>query len=299
MKRILFVILLLSLLLLSSGYCAETDTTQSIFSSSKYHYVDNYRVINEHLTGDWQKYGEIFTLLQKKYIRTIYFWILIAIPAISILHYLIIGPKKFSHKGDKFLIFTIFNRVIHWFTAVFFLMLVVSGLVMIFGKYFGGGGFVRTLRYLHLISAIMFTPFGFIMLLMWLRDMIFAPGDLTWFLKIGGYLSKKSEVMPVGKFNPGQKSWFWLGTLGGIVMAFTGYFMFSFATLPDNLRIYAMIHNFLGMAMVAMFLVHLYMSLFAIKGSLNSMLTGYKYEDELKIMYRRFYDKLSGKDFSK
>jgi len=300
MRRILFVILILFLLLLAAGYSAESDAVQSIFSSSKYNNVENYKVISDHFTGDWQKYGETFTLLQKKYIRTIYFWILIAIPVIFILHYLIIGPKKFSHEGDKFLIFTIFNRIIHWVAATAFLMITVTGIVMIFGKYFGGGDFVRTLRYLHLLSAVIFVPFGLIMLLMWFKEMIISSGDITWFIKFGGYLSKKTEnIMPVGKFNPGQKSWFWLGTLGGFVMAFTGYYMYSFATSTDNLRIYAMIHNFLGMAMVSMFLVHLYMSLFAIKGSLSSMLTGYKYEDELRIMHCRFYGKLSGKDCSK
>lgn len=40
--------------------------------------------------------------------------------------------------------------------------------------------------------------------------------------------------------------------------------------------------------MVAVFFVHLYMSLFAIKGSIHSMLSGYKPESELKILHPRF-----------
>ncbi|UOD34558.1 formate dehydrogenase subunit gamma [Deferribacteraceae bacterium V6Fe1] len=300
MRRILFVTLIMFLLLMAAVYSAENDTVQPIFSSSKYNSIENYKIITEHFTGEWQKYGEPFTILQKEYVRKIYFWILIAIPGIFVLHYLVIGPKKFPHEGNKYLVFTVFNRAVHWLTAISFLTLTVSGLIMIFGKYFGGGGLVRTFRYIHFPSAVIFVPLGLVMLLMWLREMIIAPGDITWFFKFGGYLSKKTEnIMPVGKFNPGQKSWFWLGTLGGFVMAYTGYYMYSFAASTDNLRIYAIIHNFLGMAMLIMFLVHLYMSLFAIKGSLKSMLTGYKYEDEIRIMHCRFYSKLSGKDCSK
>jgi len=50
----------------------------------------------------------------------------------------------------------------------------------------------------------------------------------------------------------------------------------------------AMIHNFLGAALVALFLVHLYMSLFAISGSITSMLTGYKPREEVEILHSRY-----------
>ena len=69
-----------------------------------------------------------------------------------------------------------------------------------------------------------------------------------------------------GKFNAGQKLWFWLSTAGGFVMAYTGYVIWAFQGTVDNLRLMAIIHNFLGAALTAVFIVHLYMSLFAIKG---------------------------------
>ena len=54
----------------------------------------------------------------------------------------------------------------------------------------------------------------------------------------------------------------------------------------------ALVHNFLGMAITALFVTHLYMSLFAIKGSLDSMISGNKSEDEVKYMHSSFYKKL-------
>jgi formate dehydrogenase subunit gamma len=258
--------------------------------------VQTYDKITAEYVGDWKKYGQTFTFLQKTYFKKIYFLILLAIPVVFILHYIFIGPKQFAHSGEQVLVFTKLNRIIHWVTAISFLLLVLSGVIMIFGKYFGGGAFVRAVRYTHAPVALIFTPFGLIMFFMWLRDMLLESGDITWFMKFGGYLSKKDETMPVGKFNPGQKIWFWLGTLGGFIMAYTGYYMFYFSTGVDNLRICAITHNILGMTLVAMFLVHLYMSLFAIKGSLISMLTGYKGEHELKVMHYKYYQKVRGKE---
>ena len=82
--------------------------------------------------------------------------------------------------------------------------------------------------------------------------------------------------------------WFWLITLGGFVMAYTGYFLWGFQGSVDNLRLMAIIHNFLGAALTALFLVHLYMSLFAIAGSLGSMISGYKPQEEIDILHSRY-----------
>lgn len=294
-KKVSFLLIIWIFIIAANNISAETSP-QSIFSSSTVNQVQIYKDISAVYVGEWTKYGETFTLLQKNYFKTIYLIILIAIPVAFLLHYIVVGPKEFSHSGENIHFFTTLNRVVHWIAAISFLLLTITGIVVIFGKIFGGGGFVRNLRYLHFISAAIFTPFGLIMFFMWLKNMLPSSGDITWFLKLGGYLSKKEMIMPVGKFNPGQKAWFWLGTLGGFVMAFTGYFIYSFQANVDSLRLYAIIHNVLGMALVAMFLVHLYMSIFAIKGSLKSMITGYKSEHEVKVMHYKYYTQVTGKE---
>jgi formate dehydrogenase subunit gamma len=50
----------------------------------------------------------------------------------------------------------------------------------------------------------------------------------------------------------------------------------------------AIIHNLLGALLVAFFIVHLYMAVFAIKGSLASMISGYKPKEELEILHSRY-----------
>jgi formate dehydrogenase subunit gamma len=289
------MILILLLTVVFFSYAQEKTSIQ-ISGHITNNYVDIYKEITKSYTGDWQKYGQTFTVLQSKYFKQIYFWILILIPIVFLLHYFIIGPKKFSHEGENFLVYRVLTRLVHWIAAISFSILVISGLIIIFGKYFGGGSFVRNIRYIHAPAAVVFTPFALIMFLMWLKDMIFVPSDISWFLKFGGYLSKKNVIMNSGKFNPGQKMWFWLATIGGFIMAYTGRYLLRLSAPIDDLRYYVILHNFLGMALVAMFMVHLYMSVFAIKGSLKSMLTGRKSEEELKIMHCKYFKKLTNKD---
>ncbi len=52
------------------------------------------------------------------------------------------------------------------------------------------------------------------------------------------------------------------------VMAYTGYIIWGMGADLDTVRLYTIIHNVLGMVLISLFLTHLYMSLFAIKGSL-------------------------------
>ena len=135
----------------------------------------------------------------------------------------------------------------------------------------GGGTVGLMTRSVHLLSAVAFSGSAVLMFLVWIKDMLPTFYDLKWMIIMGGYLSKEKKPVPAGKFNAGQKMWFWLATLGGGVMAVTGCFLYSFPANMDTLRLSAIIHSFLGAAMMAMFLVHMYMSIAAIKGSYNKM----------------------------
>lgn len=248
--------------------------------------------------------GEIFVLLQSQYFAKIFLVLIIAVPALFALHYMVIGPKRFSHDGKQIKTFSYFNRIVHWIAAVSFLMLVPTGLIMIFGSTFGGGDFVKFCRYIHVGGTVLFSVVVLPMFFMWASKMFIAFDDIKWLLIVGGYLSKKKNPVPAGKFNAGQKTWFWLATLGGIIMIVTGAMMFfldlntqsiqSVTNLShiNLLRLSAILHNILGMGVVILFFVHLYMSIFAIKGSIDSMIHGYKSEDEVKILHSSWYKEL-------
>lgn len=247
-----------------------------------------YQQINSVFTGEWQQYGQLFTSLQHDLFPRLFLLVLTIVPVVFFFHYIAIGPMSFPHDGKQVYCYNLFVRIIHWCSALSFSLLVLTGLIIIFGMRTGGGTFGIMGRNVHLLSAVVFAGSAFFMLLLWIKDMLPALYDIKWMITMGGYLSKKKKLVPAGKFNAGQKTWFWLVTLGGGVMAVTGYFLYSHQGNIDTLRLSAIIHNFLGAAMVAMFLVHLYMAIVAIKGALGSMIYGYKAEAELKILHSKF-----------
>jgi len=247
--------------------------------------------------------GYYFTLLQSTYFKPLFLGVILGVPAVFFLHYLVIGPMIFSHDRKKIYIFTLFNRIVHAIAAIAFILIIPTGLVMMFGSTFGGGEFVRTCKEIHAISTLLFIISVVPMFFMWLKSMFLHWDDIKWLMIVGGYLNKNKNPVPAGKFNAGQKTWYWLATLGGFVMIGTGAAMFfqDFRldilveygiSQIDFLRGSAIVHNVLGAAVVILFLVHIYMSVFAIKGAIHSMVTGYKEEEEVEILHSSFYRKL-------
>ncbi len=247
--------------------------------------------------------GALFTLLQSTYFKPLFFGVLFGIPAVFLLHYIVIGPMIFSHDRKKIYVFTLFNRIIHSIAGVAFIILIPTGLVMMFGSFFGGGEFVRFCKEIHAITTLLFIVSIVPMFFMWVRWMIIHWDDFKWMMILGGYLNKDKKPVPAGKFNAGQKMWFWLATLGGFIMIASGaamYFQdFKLDIITswglsqiDFLRASSIVHNILGLGVLALFLTHVYMSVFAIKGAIHSIITGYKEEEEVEILHSSFYKKL-------
>ncbi len=268
--------------------------------------LDEARIVN---IAGWGKegtlkLGEWFVLLQGHYIATGALLLLIIVPSIFATHYMLIGPKIFSHNGEKIYTFDLFTRIIHLVTAIAWIVLVPTGFIIIFGDFFGGDVFVRFARYLHGIGTAVFAVVVLPMFFIWLKKMLPTMADIKWLMILGGYLSKKKQEVPAYEFNAGQKMWYWTCTLGGIVMIITGAQMYflgydffgigSFLGLSHIvvLRGSALIHNLLAVLIVSLFITHVYMSVFAIKGSIYSMITGYKEEDEVKHLHSLWYKKL-------
>jgi len=253
-----------------------------------------------------QGYGAKFLHFQTEWFKPLFMYIGLGVLLVFLLHYLIIGPKKFSYEGSRYYIFSLFMRLVHWIAALGFVLVVPTGFMMIFGEALGGGALVLNARYLHAVGTVLFAVAVLPMFLVWLLPMLPTLDDIKWLFIAGGYLSKKKREIPAGKFNAGQKLWFWIAMLGGLVMIATGALMYFQKidiapllsmvgvemTQIEALRLSAIVHNFLGMAVTALFITHLYLSLFGIKGALRSMIDGYKSEDELKHLHSSYYKKL-------
>lgn len=237
-------------------------------------------------------WGNIFTILQGNYFSTIFAIIVILVPLAFLTHFMVVGQKKFEH-GKKIRVFSNYNIIVHWCAAVPFVVLCLTGLVMIFGDKLGGGSFVRFARDVHGIATILFVIFGVLMFLMWIKHALFRAYDIQWLMIMGGYLSKEKKPVPAGKFNAGQKMWFWVCTVGGFIMAISGAYMyFQFADI-ETLRMMALLHNVLGFLVIALLITHIYMAVFAIEGALNSIIDGHMGEEEIAILHSYYYKEIN------
>jgi len=252
-------------------------------------------------TSDSLKLGYYFTLLQSVYFKPLFLGVLVGVPVVFFVHYLVIGAKEFSHDGKKVYVFTLFNRIIHAIAAISFTLLLPTGLIMIFGSVFGGGGFVFACKEIHAISTLLFVIAVFPMFVMWVKRMFFTIDDWRWLKILGGYLSKEKKPIPAGKFNAGQKAWFWIVTLGGVMMIWTGGIMYfqefdlkilTSISQIDLLRLSSIVHSALGIVILGLFITHLYMTLFVIKGTVQNMIDGYKSEEEIENLHSSYHKEL-------
>lgn len=281
---VLIMIVYAAVMVISTAIAAPT----SMDGFTQFFSPENYGELYGGITGDWQKLGQPFTQLQSELFWKIFLGVITVIPGVFLLHFLIVGAKSFAHDGPQILFFNFFTRIVHWIGAISFALLVITGLLIIFGAIFGGGAPIRLARHIHIINAILFAVIAVFMFLIWVKDMFPTFYDIKWIFILGGYLSKKKKPVPAGKFNAGQKAWFWLATVGGGIMAYTGYIIWGMNGDLDTVRLYTIVHNVLGMVLISLFLTHLYMSLFAIKGSLHSMISGYKPKEEVDILHSRY-----------
>lgn len=161
---------------------------------------------------------------------------------------------------------------------------------------------------LHVFATVLFAISISPMLLLWTRRMLPAIYDIRWMLIVGGYLSKKKRPVPAGKFNAGQKAWYWVAIPGGLVMIATGAAMYFLDFSTPNvstwvgtaqiniLRWSVLIHNVLGIVCAVFFLVHIYMAAIAIHGAIWSMINGYKEEEEVYVLHHYWYQELIAKN---
>lgn len=289
MQKLVHSVFLLTLLLVAGiAAVASAQEGGALAGLSATSSADYYHNLIGVVTGNWQEYGQLFTFLQGEWFWKIFLGIITAVPAVFFLHYMIIGAKHFDHDGPQVYFFSLFTRIVHFVAAISFTLLVITGLMVIFGSFLGGGTPIRFARYTHLVSAIVFVLPCLLMFIIWFKDMLPQLHDIHWMFILGGYLSKKKKPVPASKFNAGQKMYFWFAIFGSGVMAYTGYVIWGMAADIETVRLFAILHNVLGMGIVAFYLTHVYMSVFAIAGSLESMKTGYKPKEEVDILHSRY-----------
>jgi formate dehydrogenase subunit gamma len=180
------------------------------------------------------------------------------------------------------------ERATHWLTASSFILLAVTGLNIMYGRYFlspilGPDAFASLTYYgkiTHNYIAFAFILGIVMMLVLWVKDNIFDSTDIGW-ITAGGGLFAKGVHPPAKKFNFGQKCVFWLVILGGGSLAWSGVaLLFPYEITPwgetfailnvvgfglptdltplQEVQISVLWHGLMAVIMIAAIIAHIY-----------------------------------------
>jgi formate dehydrogenase subunit gamma len=203
--------------------------------------------------------------------------------------------------GRKVQRFSNWDRAVHWSTAISFLILAFSGLVMLFGKtvllpLIGSTLFswLATLgKNLHNFIGPLFIVCVVLIFVNFVRDNIAEKGDWDYLRKLGGLISH--EHVPAGRFNMGEKLWFWGGvTMLGIVSGASGLVMDfpNFDQTRQTMQIANVIHSVSGIMFMLGALAHIYMGTLGVAGAYDAMRTGYVDETWAKEHHEYWYNEV-------
>jgi len=230
--------------------------------------------------------------------------------SIILLFYLVRGPLRIQGGpcGKKIQRFTVFERTTHWFTVSVFWLLALTGLVLLYGRFvltplLGADGFGLTAsacKEAHNLFGPMFLVAVLMLFVTFVKDNFYARGDITWLLKGGGLIG--GGHVSAGRFNAGEKIWFWIAVLCGLVLSVSGLIL-DFAVFGQGREVMAVSHVIHGIAALLVITVsfgHIYLGTAGVEGTFGSMSTGNVDEAWAKSHHDRWYAevKASGSEAS-
>jgi formate dehydrogenase subunit gamma len=189
--------------------------------------------------------------------------------------------------------------------AISFSVLALTGLTILFGKhvllpvigYTLFAWLTQLCKHLHNFIGPIFLVSLLVCAVIWIRDNLPAIHDFKWFAKAGGLVS--GEHVPSGRFNAGEKVWFWVGAVAlgtivsasGLVLNFPNFDQVRAVMIEANL-----VHAIAAILFMAMSLGHIYLGTIGMEGSYESMRYGYVDETWAKEHHEHWYnDVKSGK----
>lgn len=236
-------------------------------------------------------------------------WLLVGFVGILAAMYFIAGPLRLKAPRTGRLIerFTAVERIAHWSTAITFVLLALSGLTLLFGKYvlmpvfghplFGWLAFIC--KNVHNFVGPLFTVSIIVTFVVFVKDNFPGKGDLTWLLRLGGMFGGKHAH--AGRFNAGEKLWFWGGVVGlSLIVSASGFVLDMLVPgivySRGNMQIANVIHLAGAVLVAGMSLGHIYLGSIGMEGALEAMTTGYVDDEWAKEHHDLWYDDvISGK----
>ena len=235
-------------------------------------------------------------------------WAIVISLGVLALFFLLRGRIKIEEEQSGLTVprWKTWERVMHWYTAILFVLLSISGLSLLFGRavlipLLGKSGFSAWANLsinVHNYVGPFFAIGVFAMLLFWAKNNIPNSTDMNWLAKGGGIIGKAHPS--AGKANGGEKIWFWIVIFIGLLavcgsglvligwMAQWGIIDATRATMQTAHQV----HSIAAVAWVVIFFGHAYIGTLGTEGALEGMTTGRVSVEWAKQHHDLWYDEV-------
>jgi formate dehydrogenase subunit gamma len=245
--------------------------------------------------------GEAWRLFRNGVITPIAGWLLAGVVVLIGAFYAWKGPVKVHDKQTGRLIerFTPVQRYTHWVVGISFAILAITGVIILLGKHVLLPVIGYTLfawltslsKNLHNFVGPIFVISLPVFIVLFLKDNLPKSYDFKWFRSFGGMFGGKH--VPSGKFNGGEKVWFWAGVVvlslvvcvTGLILNFPNFDQVRAVMIQANI-----IHAIAAIGVVAMSLGHMYLGTIGVEGAYRAMRNGYVDEAWAKEHHQHWYE---------
>ncbi len=232
-------------------------------------------------------------------------WLMVIVLAVLTLFYLVRGKIRLNGAPTGRIIerFNGVERVAHWTMAISFVVLALSGIVILFGKYIilpwlGHAGFAWITivsKNLHNFVGPLFIFSIVVFFLIYVKDNFPQGKDLAWMARFGGLLSKGGEHPHSGRFNGGEKLWFWGGVVVlGVAVSVTGLILDfpNWNQGREAMQQANVVHAIASILFIAGSFGHIYHGTIGMEGSYKSMREGFVDETWAKEHHADWYEEV-------
>lgn len=232
-------------------------------------------------------------------------WLLALVVLVTALLHLIKGKQRIQAGRSGLTIerWTLFERVVHWYVAILFIILALTGLSLLYGRQVlipllgkdAFSAYAEFAKMTHNYLGPFFSVGVVVMIAIWIKDNLPIKADLEWAKSAGGMWGHGHP--PADKANAGEKLMFWQFVATGLALVVTGFILDfpNFGQTREVMQWSHVIHLIAAIVALVTALGHIYMAMFNVEGAMEGMLHGRVdtnwAEQHHNIWYQKLLDK--------
>ena len=200
----------------------------------------------------------------------------------------------------RILRYTFKERATHWVAGFSYIYLLLSGLAFWSPSLFWlaavlGGG--QLSRILHPWMGLIFAVAVIYMYVLWANQMRMTETDKAWWRSLGYYVRNQDDKLPpAGRYNAGQKLLFCGFFVCGLLLLLSGVILWFPEMIPWSLRylryLAVLVHALSALITIGLFMIHVYMGVFAERGAFGSVIRGDVSVDFAKRYHPGWYEEV-------